>query len=111
MAEVSTIYSCAAIFKAINDVFFPYFVHSSDSTTIVLVPPNGDNYPQWSRSMGFAFNANKNFHFVDESLKKPTDLIATQLLSRCSNMVLTWLLYSIDLSISNIDPHEFWQDL
>ena len=82
-----------------TDISSPYFLHSTDHPGSILVSTllNGDNYPTWKRAMKMALNAKNKLAFVNGTLSKPTSSAAeTQIWERCSDMVLSWILNSID---------------
>jgi hypothetical protein len=105
--------------SSIPDVSSLYFLHSADHPGSILVSIllNGDNYPSWKRAMKMALNAKNKLSFVNGSLSKPTSSTSEiQLWERCSDMVLSWILNSIDKSIVNSliyhdCPHDVWLDL
>jgi len=105
--------------SSIPDVSSPYFLHSADHPGSILVSIllNGDNYPTWKRAMKIALNAKNKLSFVNGSLSKPTSSTSEiQLWERCSDMVLSWILNSIDKSIVNSliyhdCPRDVWLDL
>ncbi|XP_022889397.1 uncharacterized protein LOC111404896 [Olea europaea var. sylvestris] len=85
--------------QLINDLTSPYFLTpAADNPGDVLVPDllTGENYAAWKRSMRMALNAKNKLVFVDGTLKRPPDANTTNLWDRCSDMVLSWLLNSID---------------
>jgi hypothetical protein len=67
--------------------------------------------------MKMALNAKNKLVFVNGTLSKPTSSVAeTQLWERCSDMVLSWILNSIDKSIVSsliyhACPRDVWIDL
>ncbi|XP_038979858.1 uncharacterized protein LOC120109982 [Phoenix dactylifera] len=67
--------------------------------------------------MRMALNAKNKLGFIDGSLSKPTSNTAEiQVWERCMDMVLSWLLNSIDKSLINTiiycnSPREVWLDL
>jgi hypothetical protein len=97
----------------------PYFLHSADHPGAVLVSNSltGDNYITWKRAMKMALNAKNKFGFVDGSLTRPTlNSTDLHLWERCNDMVLSWILNSIDKSlINNViyynNPREIWINL
>lgn len=87
----------------IQDVASPYFLNSSDHPGAILVstPLNGDNYPTWKRSMKMALNAKNKLGFVDGSVtQSATNQVEIQAWGRCNDMVLSWILNSIDKSLT-----------
>ena len=88
-----------------NTVFSdPFHLHPSDHPGASLVTKllNGDNYGTWSRSISIALSAKNKTGFVDGSIPKPlgTDAKFADW-KRCNDMVLSWILNSIDPSISD----------
>ncbi|KAF5193415.1 Copia-like polyprotein/retrotransposon [Thalictrum thalictroides] len=67
--------------------------------------------------MKMALNAKNKFGFVDGSVTKPaSDLVEIQAWERCNDMVLSWILNSIDKSLTSSiiyasTPCEVWIDL
>ncbi|XP_057951067.1 uncharacterized protein LOC131145906 [Malania oleifera] len=100
-------------------MFSPYFLHSADHPGVILVSTllNGDNYPTWKRARKMALNAKNKFGFVNGTLPRPTSSsIEAQLWECCSDMVLSWILNSIDASIVHSliyheCPSDVWLDL
>ncbi|XP_057953924.1 uncharacterized protein LOC131148213 [Malania oleifera] len=111
--------SSKATSSSILDVSSPYFLHFADHPSAILVstPLTGDNYPTWKIAMKMTLNANNKFGFVNNTLPKPTSSSAeTQLWECCSDMVLSWILNSIDSSIVHSliyheCPRGVWLDL
>ncbi|XP_057954062.1 uncharacterized protein LOC131148366 [Malania oleifera] len=100
---------------SISDLSFLYFLHFVDhpGTILVSTPLNGDNYPTWKRVMKMALNAKSKFCFTNGTLPKPTTSpVETQLWERCCDMILSWILNSIDKSIVyNLIYHECHHDV
>ena len=82
----------------------PFHLHPSDHPGASLVTKllNGDNYGTWSISISIALSAKNKIGFVDGSIQKPlgTDAKFSDW-KRCNDMVLSWILNSIDRSISD----------
>ena len=82
----------------------PFHLHPSDHPGASLVTKllNSDNYGTWSRSISIALSAKNKTGFVDGSIPKPlgTDAKFADW-KRCNDMVLSWILNSIDPSISD----------
>jgi hypothetical protein len=80
-------------------------------------PLIGDNYITWKRAMKMALNAKNKFGFVDGSLTRPpTNSTDLYIWERCNDIVLSWILNSIDKSLLNNviycnNPREVWIDL
>lgn len=70
----------------------PYFLHSNENSTLVLVSPviSSLNYHSWVRAMKMGLQSKNKIKFIDESLKKPGkgDSIFVAW-DRCNNMVLS----------------------
>ncbi|XP_022864520.1 uncharacterized protein LOC111384475 [Olea europaea var. sylvestris] len=105
------------ITKAITDASSPYFLHSSDQPSNVLVdtPLNGDNYSAWCRAVTRAHNAKNKLGFVNGTLSKPTDRTASALWDRCCNMIMSWLLHSIEKTLASslvycATPFDLWAE-
>ena len=97
----------------------PFHLHSSDHLGISLVTKqlNGDNYTTWSQSMSIALSAKNKTGFIDGSIKKPTSTNEKYALwKRCNDMVLSWILNSIDSNLGDSvlyteSAAEVWADL
>lgn len=59
--------------SSILDVSPPYFLHSTDhlSAILVFILFNGDNYPAWKQAMKMALNTENKLSFVNGALSKP----------------------------------------
>ncbi|KAF5468503.1 hypothetical protein F2P56_012648 [Juglans regia] len=105
--------------QSITDVSLPYFLHFGDhpSSLLVSTPLTYDSHLTWKRAMKMALNAKKKLGFINGSLTKPTDpLTNARLWDCCNNMVLSWLLNSVDKSlVSSLIYHQnarvVWIDL
>ncbi|XP_022845304.1 uncharacterized protein LOC111368300 [Olea europaea var. sylvestris] len=104
--------------QLINDPTSPYFLTPADNRGGVLVLDllTGENYAAWKRSMRMALNAKNKLVFVDGTLKQPSKAQIANLWDRCSDMVLSWLLNSIDRHIRQsliycTKPSDAWTDL
>ena len=89
-----------------SDVSNPFFIHHSDHPGMILVskPLNGDNYGTWCRSMRISLSAKNKLGFVDGTVKKPskkTDPDEFSLWQRCNDMILSWILNSLDQDIAD----------
>ena len=97
----------------------PFLLHHFDHPGIVLVTKllNGDNYGTWSHWMSIALSAKNNTGFIDGSLKKPPSTNEKYLSwKRCNDMVLSWLLNSMEPDLANSVIYvefaaEVWVDL
>jgi hypothetical protein len=100
---------------SIPDVSSPYFLHSANHPGVILVfiLLNGDNYPTWKRAMKMTLNATNKLSFVNGVLSKITSSTSKiQLWEHYSEMVLSWILNSIDKSIvSSLIYHEYPRDV
>ena len=94
--------STSSASQQITDVPSPFFLHSADHPSAVLVstPLNNENYLTWKRAMKMALNAKNKLGFIDSSITKPTKSQSdAQLWDRCNDMVLSWILNSIDKNL------------
>ena len=104
-----------------SDVSNPLFIHHFDHPGMVLVSkqPNGDNYGTWCRSMRISLSAKNKLGFVDGTVTKPskkTDHDEFSLWQRCNDMILSWILNSLDQDIADSviysdTAHDIWEDL
>ena len=81
----------------------PLVLHHSDTPGITLVntPLNGRNYGKWSRSIRLSLSAKNKLGLIDGTVKAPP--IADPkfpLRQRCNDLVLTWILQSIQPDIA-----------
>lgn len=105
--------------KSLTDASSPYFLHSSEQPNQFLVDAvlNRDNYPSWRRSITRALNAKNKLGFVLGTIKRPTtDTAAALLWDRCCDMIMSWLLHSIDRSLTGsllycATPNDLWVEL
>ena len=96
-----------------------YFLHPSDSASIKLVSTvfDGSSYSDWKRSTTISLDAKNKLYFVDGSLPKPVDSSSDEKAwKRCNNMVIGWLIASLERSIAKTTmyfptAHEIWDDL
>lgn len=101
------------------DANHPYFLQTSDNpgTPLVTQLLTEQNYYHWSRSIRIALSAKMKLGMIDGSLPKPaTTSIHYAVWSRCSDMVLSWLLNSMSTVIRNSVAYfstarEIWEDL
>ncbi|KAF5458389.1 hypothetical protein F2P56_022420 [Juglans regia] len=96
-----------------------YLLHPSNSPGLILDSGllTGDNFSKWQKAMTLALNTKNKLSFVDGNFPPPDPNSAdyTQW-NQTKDMVLTWLLNSISLSIANslefhTNPREVWLDL
>ena len=107
------------IFPRTSTVSSPYTFHPSDSPSLVLVSGllTGDNFPKWQKAMTRALNAKNKLSFVDGSLPTPDpNSPEYKQWNQTKDMVLTWILNSINPSLANsleyhTNPREVWIDL
>ena len=88
----------------------PYHLHPSDHPSIMLVSKSldGDNYGTWSRSMTIAPSAKDKIEFIDVSIIRPSHTNAKfSSWKWCINMVLSWILNTMDLNLANSYIHWF----
>ncbi|GFY85446.1 hypothetical protein Acr_04g0001840 [Actinidia rufa] len=104
--------------RLISDISSPYFLHSADHprNPLVDIALTHTNYGSWSRAITMALCAKNKSGFIDNSLPCPTDEDIKPLWKRVSTMVLSWMLNSIDNSItpsltSCRTPYELWSEL
>ncbi|XP_058181531.1 uncharacterized protein LOC131299959 [Rhododendron vialii] len=104
--------------KLISDISSPYFLHFADHprNPFVDVALTHTNYGSWNRAITMALCAKNKLGFIDNSLPSPTDEDIKPLWKRVSTMVLSWMLNSIDNSItpsltSCCPPYELWCEL
>lgn len=83
-----------------NDVLF---FHHSESTNQILFTQNfnGDNYPQWRRSAEISLMARNKLGLVDGTCTKlKTDSSKLANLERYNNLIICWLIHSLEPEIS-----------
>jgi hypothetical protein len=86
-----------------NDPSDVYYVHASDGPNTIAVKPvlNHSNYQIWARSMRRALGGKNKFEFVDGSIEVPSEFDPNfKAWNRCNNLVHSWILNSVDDSIS-----------
>ncbi|GAU47119.1 hypothetical protein TSUD_98960 [Trifolium subterraneum] len=102
-----------------NDTLNPYFLHSNENPSLVLVqtPLSGSNYHQWSRAMVMALRSKNKLHFINGSFPRPMDEDLDSLAwDRCNTMIMSWLNNAVAPEISQSiiwmdSASEIWQDL
>ncbi|XP_061359907.1 uncharacterized protein LOC133303951 [Gastrolobium bilobum] len=80
----------------------PFFLHLSESPSLILVTPplDGGNYHSWARGMTVALISKSTIDFVNRSIIPPDlDDPAYAAWQRCDTMVMAWLHRSISESI------------
>lgn len=76
-----------------------YYLHPSDhaSTKLVKTPFDGNEFANWKRSIMIGLIAKNMLCFVDGTLPKPSENAPVmKAWERCNNMVLGWLIASLD---------------
>ncbi|XP_021771486.1 uncharacterized protein LOC110735604 [Chenopodium quinoa] len=105
--------------SVIQDVNSVYYIHPSENPTVSLVSEkfNGDNYADWKKGMILAFSMKNKLVFIDGSLTKPDSGDPMfNAWERCNNMVISYLLRSMDNTLSKsvmffATAEEIWKDL
>ncbi|CAO2832540.1 unnamed protein product [Amaranthus hypochondriacus] len=96
-----------------------YYLHPSDHTSTKLVsnPFDGTGYGDWKRSVIIGLTAKNKMDFVNNTLPKPThDDTLQRAWERCNNMVIGWLIASLDRTLAKSIMYystasEIWKDL
>ncbi|CAL0330013.1 unnamed protein product [Lupinus luteus] len=86
-----------------QDPTSPFFIHPSENrgTSLVAVPLNGDNYHTWSQAINRSIKTKNKLQFIDGSFPKPEiDDPNFANWDRCNTLVVSWMIQSIDASIS-----------
>ncbi|KAH7565244.1 hypothetical protein JRO89_XS09G0171500 [Xanthoceras sorbifolium] len=81
----------------------PLVLHHSDTPGLTLVntPLDGRNYGEWSRSMRLSLSAKNKLGLIDGTEKAPPATDARYPLWQCcNNLVITWILHSIQPNIA-----------
>lgn len=81
----------------------PLILHHSNTPVITLVkiPLNGRNYGEWSCSMRLSLSAKNKLSLIDKIVKAPSTADPRlPLWQCCNNLVLTWILHSIEPDIA-----------
>lgn len=83
-----------------------FFIHHYDHPGMVITskPLNGNNYATWCRSIIISLSAKNKFGFVDGTVKMPsakTHPDDFSLWKCCNNMVLSWLLNTLEPDIAD----------
>lgn len=82
----------------------PLALHHSDTPGLTLVntPLDGRNYGQWNRSMRLSLNAKNKLGLIDGTIQPPPSTDPKfPMWKRCNDMVLTWILHSIQPDIAS----------
>jgi hypothetical protein len=80
-----------------------YYVHPGENPVLAIISPllSGRNYHSWSRNMKRALILKNKFKFVNGSLPMPSDFDPSfESWERCNNLVLSWILNSVETSIA-----------
>ncbi|XP_074341021.1 uncharacterized protein LOC141678576 [Apium graveolens] len=96
-----------------------YYIHPSDANTtqLVSVKFNGNNFNNWKRSMMLILSAKNKLSFVNGTLIPPeitsTDYSAWE---RCNSLVISWILFNLDETIARSvlflkTARSIWKDL
>ncbi|CAO2822827.1 unnamed protein product [Amaranthus hypochondriacus] len=96
-----------------------YYLHPTDQANnkLVSIPFNGENFEKWKRSMLITLIAKNKVGFIDGTLPTPLPTSSDyKAWERCNNMVIGWILSSLDDSISSsVFYHkiasEIWKEL
>ncbi|GAB2270057.1 hypothetical protein Dimus_038818 [Dionaea muscipula] len=89
--------------KTTEDPHDPLILHPSDTPGLKLVNIllDGHNYGEWSRSMRLSLNAMNKLEIVDGTIKAPPSGDPKHhMWQRCNDMILTWILHSIEPHIA-----------
>ncbi|KAM1406159.1 hypothetical protein ACFXTH_000858 [Malus domestica] len=99
----------------------PYFLHPSDHPGLILVSKKltGDNYNTWCRAMEISLGAKNKIGFINGKVNMPSETKqpdAYAAWQRCNNMLLAWIINSIESDISDSilylkTAYEVWEDL
>ncbi|CAO2825065.1 unnamed protein product [Amaranthus hypochondriacus] len=96
-----------------------YYLHPSDhaGTKLVSTQFDGTGYSDWTRSMLISLTAKNKMSFVDGTLPEPSPSSSDHSAwIRCNNMVIGWLIASMDRSIAKsimycATAREIWSEL
>lgn len=96
-----------------------YYLHPSDhvSTKLVNTPFEGNAFGDWKRSVMIGLIAKNKLCFVDDTLPQQlTDASRMKAWERCNNMVIGWLISSLDRMVAksvmyNKYASKIWNDL
>ncbi|XP_019457645.1 PREDICTED: uncharacterized protein LOC109358034 [Lupinus angustifolius] len=97
----------------------PFFLHSSENSSLILVTPSldGTNYHFWSRAFKLALESKNKLMFIDGTLPQPkSEDPSYRPWRRRNTMVLSWIQHSIKESIGKSilwmdSAAEVWKDL
>jgi len=95
------------------------YLHHSDNPNCGLTnePLTGSNYSWWKRSCEVSVSAKNKISFVTGEYAKPANnspLLPPR--ERCDNMMICWLLHSVDKDIASsiiytLTTAQIWKDL
>ncbi|KAB2614467.1 S2-RNase [Pyrus ussuriensis x Pyrus communis] len=98
-----------------------FSLHHSDHPNLVLVSKklNGDNYTSWARGMQLSLSAKNKLGFITGDIQEPSfsdDPDAHAAWRRCNDMILSWLLHSLELDLQesvlfSTSVQAVWDDL
>lgn len=96
-----------------------YYIHPSDSSNTKLVNElfSGNNYGDWKRSVMLVLSSRNKLCFIDGSLEEPnTSDAAHKAWNRCNDMVVGWLLFSLEKQIAKSvwyykKARDLWKEL
>ncbi|XP_019158327.1 PREDICTED: uncharacterized protein LOC109155052 [Ipomoea nil] len=86
-----------------NDTASPFFLHSSENPSLILVSAvlDGRNYHPWSSAMEMALLSKNKLGFVDGTIEVPSVAdVKFPYWKRCNNMVSTWITRSVSPEIA-----------
>ncbi|GJU30623.1 cysteine-rich receptor-like protein kinase 8 [Tanacetum coccineum] len=88
-----------------NSPNHPLFLHQHDHPGLILISKKltgSDNYESWKRSIMIALNAKNKLKLVTSEFEEPTvNSIHRALWERTNDMIISWILNTIDEQISN----------
>ena len=102
-----------------QDLASIYYLHPSDHASTKLVSNlfDGSGYGDWKRSVIIGLTAKNKMSFINNTLPKPTNnSVLQKAWERCNNMVIGWLIASLDRNLSKSIMYyctaaEIWKDL
>nr|XP_011463599.1 PREDICTED: uncharacterized protein LOC105351318 [Fragaria vesca subsp. vesca] len=107
--------------SSVDESTNPLFLHHSNHPGLLLVSKKltSDNYNSWCRAMPISLSAKNKTGFITGKIKEPSTIINPDehaLLQRCNDMVLSWILNSLEPDLANsvlscTTPYAIWEDL
>ncbi|XP_056697409.1 uncharacterized protein [Spinacia oleracea] len=102
-----------------QDPASPFYLHPTDNTAsqLLSIKFKGEGYGDWRRIMMISMSSKNKLGFVDGTIAKPDPTDDTyQAWMRCDDMMISWLLFNLDGSISKSvlyfhTAREIWLDL